>query len=57
MKTWYLFWLDGHEVIDEQGPADGAVVASCEARSWVEAKYKLGFDLTPLQQRMLAALR
>lgn len=54
--TYYLLWHPGTNrlVIDKDSSLHGyKVEKKVAAHSWIEAKKKLGFELTPLQQRML----
>lgn len=40
--------------VDQPQQGDANRVLMVEASSWIEAKFRLGFDLTPLQSFMLS---
>ena len=49
--------LPGRELIAEKPRAGAKVEASCSADCWLDAKAKLGFELTPLQVTLLEKSR
>lgn len=55
--TFYLLWneITNRMVIDRVKVTGYEIQKETRAKSWVEAKKLLGFELTPMQQRMLDA--
>ena len=55
MKTYYLQYNENipHRMISSQRNSEYLIENSVDAESWVEAKRKLGYDLTVEQELML----